>query len=395
MNNELTDRQFAIQWRLAGESVEAICQRLNRSEMWFHKWWRRYVADGPDGLFDLSRASQAVIDRISPQIERTIVSIRRRLEAHATPDTRYQRIGAPTIQAELKALQTTPLPGLRTIERVLHQHGLTSPRMRLASPINPNGYPAPIADDSNSLHQIDLVGPVYLKGQHQRWYIYVCKDAFDGAVYLKLARSRRMDEVLAFLLEAWHHLGLPAQAQFDNAREFCGWGKAARYLSRVIRLCLCLRVTPIFIPQRRPQRNGAVENFNGWFQPLVFRRRFKYPAVLRRELARLMTTVNEQHIQSRLGQRTVSKYRQSKRLRRLPAQFHLDTERLPISEGRLIFIRQVSRRGKITLLGQTFKVGPSHKFNYVKLVLDTRRQRLTVYVAGKVLKRWPYKLNRK
>ena len=394
MHNELTDRQFAIQWRLASEPIDAICQRLKRSEKWFHKWWRRYVADGPDGLFDLSRAPQAVVDRISPQVERTIVSIRRRLEARATPDTRYQRIGAPTIQAELRALQTTPFPGLRTIERVLHQRGLTSPRMRLAPPINPNGYPAPIADNSNVLHQIDLVVPVYLKGQRQRWYIYVCKDAFDGAVYLKLARSRRMAEVLAFLLEAWQHLGPPAQVQFDNAREFCGWGKAARYLSRVIRLCLCLRVTPIFIPQRRPQRNGAVENFNGWFQPLLFRRRFKYPAILRRELARLMTTVNEQHIQSRLGQRTVIQHRRGKRLRRLPVQFHLDTDHLPISEGHVIFIRQVSRRGTINLLEQTFKVGQSHKFNYVKVVLDTRRQRLTVYVAGKVLKRWSYKLSR-
>jgi len=203
-----------------------------------------------------------------------------------------------------------------------------------------------------------------------------------------------MDEVLAFLLEAWHHLGLPAQVQFDNAREFCSWGKVARYLSRVIRLCLCLRVTPIFIPQRRPQRNGAVENFNGWFQPLLFRHRFKYPAILRRELARLMTTVNEQHIQSRLGQRTVTQHRRGKRLRRLPVQLHLDTDHLPISEGRVIFIRQVSRRGTINLLEQTFKVGQSHKFNYVKVVLDTRRQRLTVYVAGKVLKRWSYKLNR-
>jgi putative transposase len=184
MNNELTERQLAIQRHLAGESVEAICQRLKHSAVWFHKWWRRYVAEGPDGLFDLSRAPQAVVDRIPPQLERTIVSIRRRLEAHATSDTRYQRIGALTIQAELKALQVTSLPGLRTIERVLHQHGLTSPRIRMAPPINPNGYPAPTADDSNGLHQIDLVGPVYLKGQRQRWYIYVCKDVFDGAVSL-------------------------------------------------------------------------------------------------------------------------------------------------------------------------------------------------------------------
>lgn len=395
MSNELTDRQSAIQLRLAGESPEAIGHRLKRSTVWFHKWWRRYVAEGPDGLFDLSRAPRTVVDRIPPQVERIIVSVRRRLEAHATPQTRYQKIGAPTIQAELKALHVIPLPGLRTIERVLHRRGLTSPRMRMAPPINPNGYPTPLAADSNHLHQVDLVGPVYLKGQRQRWYIYVCKDVFDGAVHLKLARSRRMDNVLAFLIEAWPHLGLPAQVQFDNAREFCGWGKSARYLPRVIRLCLALRVTPIFIPQRRPQRNGAVENFNGWFQPLLFQRHFRSPAALKRELARLMTTVNEQHVQARLGQQTAAHYRRSKRLHPLPTKFTLDLAHLPITEGRVIFIRQVSRRGKITLLGQTFRVGQGHKYHYVKVVLDTRRQRLTVYVAGKVLKRWPYKLSRK
>jgi hypothetical protein len=38
-----------------------------------------------------------VVDRIPPRVERIIVSVRRRLEAHATPQTRYQKIGAPTI----------------------------------------------------------------------------------------------------------------------------------------------------------------------------------------------------------------------------------------------------------------------------------------------------------
>ena len=139
----------------------------------------------------------------------------------------------------------------------------------------------------------------------------------------------------------------------------------------------------------------ANSRFNGWFQPLLFQRHFKYPAALKRELARLMTTVNEQHVQSRLGQRTVALYRRGKRLHKLPAKFPLDLTQLPITEGRVIFIRQVSRRGKITLLGQTFRVGQGHKYHYVRAVLDTRQQRLTVYVAGKVLKRWPYKLSRK
>ena len=66
-----------------------------------------------------------------------------------------------------------------------------------------------------------------------------------------------MDEVLTFLGECWKTLGRPRQIQFDNAREFAGWGAAARYLSRVIRLCLRFGIEPIFIPPKRPQYNGA------------------------------------------------------------------------------------------------------------------------------------------
>jgi putative transposase len=392
MENELFLRQWAIQLRLAGEGVEAICQKLGRSRTWFNKWWAAYLLEGPAGLYDASRAPRTVVDRLPPQVERLIVSVRRRLDAHATPLTRYQRIGAPTILGELQALHVTPLPGLRTIERVLQHHHLSSPRLQTATPIGTSTYPAPQADETNQLHQIDLVGPIYLKGRRQRWYIYVCTDVFDGAVYLKLAPSRQMDTVLAFLIEAWQHLGLPAQAQFDNAREFAGWGTAAHQLCRVIRLCLYLHVTPIFIPQHRPQRNGAVEHFNGWFQPLLFQRVFKRPADLRRELWRLMTTVNELHIQPRLGHRTIAQYRKSKRLRKLPAQFSPDLARLPITEGRVVFIRWVSPTGTISLLEQPWHLGKRFKRCYVKAVLDTRRQRLTVYAGGRVVKRWNYKL---
>ena len=113
------------------------------------------------------------------------------------------------------------------------------------------------------------------------------QDAFDGAVCLRLAGSRRMDEVLGFLGECWKDLGLPEQVQLDNARELSGWGPAARTLSRVIRLCLHFGVGPVFIPAGEPQFNGGVENFNGWFQPRLFDRRFSRPGDLRRELARL------------------------------------------------------------------------------------------------------------
>ena len=61
--------------------------------------------------------------------------------------------------------------------------------------------------------------------------------------------------------------------------------------------------------------------------------------------------------------------------------------RVPICEGRVLFIRWVSARGTIKFLSQTYKVGQRCKHTYVRAVLDTRRQRLTIYVLGRVFKR--------
>jgi transposase InsO family protein len=383
MKDEFSDRHHAVKQRLAGQSVETICQTLGRSREWFHTWWRRYQALGAAGLFDLTHARHQP-QQISPELERTILNIRQRLESPLHPHTRYSLIGASAIQAELKALQIQPVPCPRTIERVLQRNGVTMPRVRLARLLPEHVYPAPQAHDSNLLHQVDLVGPIYLKGQRQRYYIFVCKDVFDGAVCLKLGRSRRMEAVLDFLGECWKSLGRPTQVQFDNAREFLGWGPAARYLSRVIRLCLRFEVEPVFIPPARPQRNGSVENFNGWFQPRLFQHHFTRVSALKRELQRLQETVNTQHVQRRLGGLTPEQYRRQRKLQKLPPRFTVPTDALPIAAGHVTFIRQITPHGNLHLLGQTFKVGKRLKRQYIKAVLDTQRAHLTVYVKGRI-----------
>jgi transposase InsO family protein len=392
MNDELSARQRAISLRLAGRSVKQICSALGRTEAWFHKWWRRYLQAGPDGLYDLTRANHQVARRLPPELERTILSIRRRLQAHATPATRYRLIGAPAIRAELRTLGVRPLPCERTIGRVLERNGLTAPRVRLAPLLPRQEWPGPQARASNELHEVDLVGPVYLKGSGHRYYIWVGKDAFDGAVCLRLADSRKMDEVLGFLGECWKDLGRPEQVQLDNARELSGWGPAARTLSRVIRLCLRFGVSPVFIPAGEPQFNGSVENFNGWFQGPLFGRRYRRPGDLRRELARLREAVNTQHVHPRLGGKAPAAHRRGLRLQKLPASFEVPAERQQLAAGRVTFIRRVSAAGTVRVLSQTFRVGKRHRGLYLRLVIDTGRGQLTAYQNGRVLKRWPYRL---
>jgi len=392
MKDELTARQRAIHLRLAGRSVQYICAALGRGKAWFCKWWGRYLQAGPEGLYDLTRANHHVAQRIPPELERAILSVRRRLQAHASPATRYSLIGATAIRAELKGLGVQPLPCERTIERVLQRNGLTAPRVRLAPLLPRQEYPGPQARASNELHEVDLVGPIYLKGSGHRYYIWVGKDAFDGAVCLRLADSRSMDEVLAFLGECWKDLGRPEQVQFDNARELAGWGPAARTLSRVIRLCLRFGVSPVFIPAGEPQFNGSVENFNGWFQEPLLQRRFRRPGDLRRELRRLQEAVSTQHVHPRLGGQTPAQHRRGLRLQKLPASFVVPTERQELAAGRVTFLRRVSVAGTVTVLSQAFRVGKRHRGLYLRLVIDTGRGWLTAYLNGRVLKRWPYKL---
>lgn len=389
MNDEYTDRQQAIKLYLAGRPVEDICRILGHSRDWFHLWWRRYVAQGPAGLFDHTHGHASPL-RIPPELERTILNVRHRLESQAHPATRYSQIGASAILAELQALHVQPVPSPRTIERVLQRNQITVPKVRLSHFLSQATYPAPQVTASNELHQVDFVGPLYLKGQHRRYYIFVCRDVFDGAVCLKLSPSRKMEAVLTFLGDCWKTLGCPDQVQFDNARELVGWGPAARYLSRVIRLCLRFGVEPVFIPPAQPYRNGAVEWFNGWFQPRLFQRRFTRTAALTRELYRLQDTVNTQHVQPRLGGLTPAQHRRQQKLQLLPQHFTVPLDPLPVAAGRVSFIRQVTSKGHIHLLGLTYTVGKRLKHQYVKVVLDTQRQRLTIYLAGRIIKRWPY-----
>jgi hypothetical protein len=119
------------------------------------------------------------------------------------------------------------------------------------------------------------------------------------------------------------------------------------------------------------------------------------PCDVRRELRRLMTTVNDQHVHPKLGGRTTTQYRRGKRLRKLPANFTIDRKKLPVAVGKLIFIQLVSAQGTVNILEQSFKVGKRLKFEYVKGTIYTKYQRLKVYHKGKLIKEFPYPLSSK
>jgi putative transposase len=389
MSSELYLRQRAIRLKQAGWSVSWICRRLSRGRDWFYKWWGRYTDEGAAGLRERSRAPQMASRFWSPDIRRAILEIRDRLVRRRGPRERYRLAGAPTIRYELACLGYEPLPSLRTIERVLQREGRTSPVFRPQPRAAASDYPGRPATHSNQIHQMDLIGPRYLKGSHRQWFFLVYRDNYDQAVYVEFQPKPKMEAVLEFVVRAWQRLGLPDRVQVDNSELF-GLTSHPGSLSRFVRLALWVGVELTFIPEHEPWRNGAIEWFNGWLQDRVLSIPLRSPTQVRRELAAMMTTCWTEHIHPGLNFQTTTQVRRGLTSRTLPHDFDGHRQPLPVAIGRVAFLRRVRPSGRITILGVKFNVGKRSAHHYILARLYTRTMTLKVYCHGHLLKQFEF-----
>jgi hypothetical protein len=389
MATEMDLRQRAMRLKLAGWSVALICRTLGRSRDWFYAWWGRYQAEGASGLRDRSHAPHRRPAQLSGEVQQAILVIRDRLTRRQGPRERYRLAGAPTIRHELAGLGYTPLPALRTIERVLRQAGRTSPAFQLQPTVGASDYPRWRLTHSNQRHQLDLVGPRYLKGSRRKWYFLVYRDVYDQAVYLEFQPQLKLDGLLAFVVRAWQTLGLPQVLQLDNGELF-GMTPHPGALNRLLRLALLVGVQVTFIPEGEPWRNGAVEHFNGWFQSRLLAVRLRSAAHVRRELVALMQTCNTEHIHPHLDFRTTAQVRRGLPRRTLPHAFSAHQQPLPVTVGRISFIRHVRPSGRITVLGLKFRPGKRWAGGYVVAILYTRTMTLKIYHQQHLIRTEPF-----
>jgi putative transposase len=389
MSHELNLRQKAIRWKQAGRSVSWICQQVAHSREWFYKWWNRYQAEGASGLQDHSRAPQNSPQRWSGEIRQAILDVRDRLMRRRGPRARYRLAGAATIRHELACLGYDPLPSLRTIVRILQSGGRTSPAFRPEPCTSSSSYPTIRVTHSNQRHQLDLIGPRYLKGSRRQWYFLVYRDVYDGAVFVEFQPKPRMEGVLAFVVRAWQRLGLPDTLQVDNSDLF-GLTSHPGSLNRFIRLALLVGINLTFIPEHEPWRNGSIENFNGWLQERILAIALHSASQVRRELTAMMEVCFHEHIHPHLNFQTTAQIRKHLSPRTLPHNFRQHLEPLPVAIGRVTFIRRVRASGRITILGVKFKVGKRLAHQYVSAVLYTRTMILKIHSHGRLLKQFDF-----
>jgi hypothetical protein len=64
--------------------------------------------------------------------------------------------------------------------------------------------------------------------------------------------------------------------------------------------------------------------------------------------------------------------------RKLPEDFEINANNLPITEGKVHFIRQVKENGTISVLNEDFDVVESLAHEYVWATIDTKQEQLMI-----------------
>lgn len=296
------------------------------------------------------------VHRTAAAVEDLVLGLRRELKE--TSD--LGEYGARAIHRELVARGDGVVPSVRTIGRVLERRGALDAARRVRRPPPPPGWYLPeVAAGRAELDSFDIVEGLFLVGGLRLEVLNVVSlvGGWPGAWPQPLVTAKT---AVAALVAHWREFGRPAYAQFDNDTIFQGAHQHRDSISRVMRTCLRLDVTPVFAPPRESGFQAAIENFNGRWQAKVWAR-FHHDslAALHERSQRYLRAYRH---------RAAARVEAAPPRRPFPAFWLPDLQAQP--RGVVIFIRRTSETGRVTLLGRTFEADPLWPHRLVRCEVD-------------------------
>lgn len=404
--NEYEKRCKAIQLYNKGVRFTEILQLLQRGRFWLSKWLKRFKEDGLKGLNDQSRVPKRIWRKISERMVKKILSIREELESHRTRRSAFSGIGAEVIHWELKEREVRNIPSIPTIARILSRYGKTG---KIKKKRNSNNQPYPYikAEEMGDLHQTDIVGPRYLRGEKgvTKFYSFNTVDIAGHTAFANQFTDKQTISLCKHLLETWGFMGIPEVSQMDNEMAATGGGRYPHSLSQTIRLHLLLGIHLVFIPQGEPGRNASIESFNGlWQERVLHRHNCPTLSTLKRKNEQFLQYYNydKPHrclTKKEYGTRFPGLLKDNlwESLRHIPKGFNLEKYmdsnghlNFPIAKGKVSFIRKVDSDGRIEINGATYFIRRKLEGQYVIATLFTHRERLVIKQGNRVIKSFSF-----
>jgi putative transposase len=384
--NEQALRREAIRRRLEGQSRRAICQALDRSLRWFDKWWAEYQRNPETDFANRSRAPHRSPHQTPASVVAAVLALRHLLEQGASSQMRYGLIGARAIWARLKELHVSPLPSVPTIQRILAQHHLTHP---LGAATSAAYYPWPLAWDINAIFATDIITK-HLRGGAEIQNFHTI-DHYSYAVCLTQHLDKTSRTSCVHLLKTWAKLGLPALQQFDNEGTFCGGHTHPHILGQVVRLCLFCGVEPLFTPYYEPKRNYQIESFHSlWVSSFWSRHEFATLGEVQAESPLFWRWYMKHYYPPALSDQTPAQVRCGARVRLLSARLRrlIPQGRLPLTAGRIHFLRKVDPTGALEILNEVWRLSSKWSGEYVRATINTAQQTIAFWHQANAKASW-------
>ncbi|MCM3901020.1 MAG: helix-turn-helix domain-containing protein [Pyrinomonadaceae bacterium] len=384
---QVQDRIRAIERYQRGESVTAIARSMGYSPRWIYKWVTRYQRRSETVQWAEDQSSRPCHNprQISNEIVEAIKLVRLSL---------YNQglfCGAQAIEWELESLGVAPVPSLPTINRILSRHELTHRRTgRYES--KGRKYPKLSSQTVNEVHQMDYVGPYFLKGP-VRFYSLNSVDLATGRCAISPVLSKAGQHTLDAIWSSWCRLGIPQNVQIDNEMVFYGSRQYPRGMGILIRLCLLNDVQPWFIPVAEPWRNGVIEKFNDHFQTGFLRRIvMRGEKQLRRQSLAFEEKHNTRYRYSKLkGQTPQACLTRSHQKVRFPDSLGAPCHPLPKPDrGRYHLVRFIRSDGVLDVFGEKYSLPPEAAYEYVVATVDVALQKLIVQIEDQTLEEYKY-----
>lgn len=393
MRTELEQRKKAItMYYYQHRSKSDICRELECTRPWLDRWLSRYQPDHVDESLRDHKSGPAAgttCTRWTSAIRQQVIMMRRvRSQREKWP---YALIGADAIHYELQALNGTEVPPARTIHNWLVQAGVVPPRTPLRKKGEPKSVPIPLVNEVNAIHQLDLKGPLYLRGSSHKYYLAVLRDRYSHRCAITVLLSREAQGIADFLVSSWQWLGLPDYLQMDNALEFRGSNRYPRSFGRIVRVAVDLGVEPLFNPPAEPWRNGGVEHHNGFLEDRLLAIEHQDVEALKKEVKACQDACNQTHRSKSLHGATPDEMIADKTLKLLHKTYQNHQKALSQDRGFVSFIRLVRKSGRITLgANDRFMVNPELAYTYVLARIDLEKKKVVISQENTVLKEYDY-----
>ena len=321
--------EFIVRCATRRASIADVCRDFGISERTGHKWLRRFAEDGDRGLEDRSHAPHHRPHKVSSEVERQVIALRRKKPAYNARKIRQLLLeGRPDLQC----------PAASTIGIILKRNGLIEERRR-----RPSSQWRDVRPGRTQARAPNDVWTADFKGQFRLGagpYCYPLTIVDSLSRYLLCCHgltSTATTGAKKTFERVFRDYGLPKVIRTDNGIPFaapCAFGR----LSTLAVWWIRLGIRPELITPGRPSENGRHERMHRDLKKGTTRPASGTFAAQQRRFDAFRKDYNEQRPHEALDLKTpASQYTESLReyhiVRRVGIEYPAHMEVRYVSEG--------------------------------------------------------------